>query len=234
VAPFLQLVELRAAQEYLGVKSSIPKEIELAIALLIVGVSFGCGQRPQFAAASSPFQDRNLPFHSESGSKRRSNDLAQSLADIASGTTVSVRLQSSLSSAHAVAGDSFQAVLDAPLIWKGQTIAPRGSLLYGKVLEAKPSEPAREAGYLRLALSGITLDGKIYPLQTASIFVKGATYEREAEILPLRLASSSKTLVPVTSIRPQTIAVRDDAAIPTARLLTFHLAQPVTVANRRQ
>jgi len=206
----------------------------VTICLVFAGITMGCGQRPQFVAGPSTSQDRNLPFHSDTGGKIRPAEIAQSLADIASGTPILVRLETSLSSAHAMAGDSFQAVLDAPMIWQGQPIAPKGSLLHGKVLEAKPSEPSREAGYLRLALTGISINGKIYPLQTASIFVKGATYEREATILPLQLASASQTLVPATTLRPQRIAVRDDAGISTARLLTFHLTQPVTVANGGQ
>jgi hypothetical protein len=140
-------------------------------------------------------------------------------------------LESSLSSAHAVTGDSFKAVLEAPLVWKGQTIAPRGSLLRGKVLEAKPSEPSREAGYLRLALTTMSIDGKVWPLQTSSVFVKGATYEREATILPVQLATASKSLVPETTLRPQHIQIHDDAGIPASRLLTFHMSQPVTVAH---
>jgi hypothetical protein len=224
-------VQLTAEQEYLGVKWRTRKQIILATSLAFVCVTIGCGQRPQIASAQSALQERALPFHGESGSKKRPAEIAQSLTDMASGTPIPVRLDTSLSSAHAMAGDSFQAVLDAPMIWKGQIIAPKGSRIHGKVLEAKPSEPTREAGYLRLALIGISLDGKTYPLPSASIFVKGATYEREAEILPLQLASPSKTLVPVSTLHPQRIAVRDDAGIAAARLLIFHLAQPVTVAN---
>ena len=215
-------------------KLSTRKQIAMAMPLIFAGVAIGCGQRPQIAAGQSTFQDRAVPFHPDTGSKKRSGGLALSLTDIGSGTPILVRLETSLSSAHAVAGDSFKAVLDEPMICKGQTLAPKGSLLRGKVLEAKPSEPSREAGYLRLAITGISINGKTFPLQTASIFVKGATYEREATILPVQLASAAKNLIPPTTLRPQRIVVRDEAAIPTLRLLTFHLTQPVTLANGGQ
>ncbi|HEX4485155.1 MAG TPA: hypothetical protein VH088_02745 [Terriglobales bacterium] len=234
MAPFLQLVRIPAEQEYLGVKFSTQKQVAVAITLALSGLTVGCAQRPEFAAGQSSFQDRSLPFHADGVAKKRSVNLAPLLAEVASGTPIQVRLESSLSSAHAMAGDSFQAVLDEPLIWKGQTIAPKGSLLRGKVLEAKPSEPSREAGYLRLALTSISIESKVWPLQTSSVFVKGATYEREATILPVQLASSSKNLVPAVTIQPQHIQVRDDAGISATRLLTFHLSQPVTVAHGGQ
>jgi hypothetical protein len=234
VAPFLQLAWVPAEQEYLGVKFSTRKQAAAVITLAMSGLTIGCGQRPEFAAGQSSFQDRSLPFHSDGVAKKRSVDLERLLAEITSGTPIQVRLERSLSSAHAMAGDSFKAVLDAPLIWKGQTIASRGAPLSGKVLEAKPSEPSREAGYLRLALTTISIDGKAWPLQTSSVFVKGATYEREATMLPVQLASSSKNLVPAVTIQPQHIQVRDDAGISATRLLTFHLSQPVTVAHGGQ
>lgn len=215
-------------------KFSSCKQTAIVIAVALTGMTVGCGQRPEFAAGQSSFQDRSLPFHSDGGSKKRSPDLTSLLSDVFSGTPIQVRLESSLSSSHAVTGDIFKAVLDAPLVWKGQTIAPKGSLLRGKVLEAKPSEPSREAGYLRLALTTIAIDGKVSPLQTSSIFVKGATYEREATILPVQLVTASKASVPEAALRPQHIQVHDDAGISTSRLLTFHLSQPVTVAHGGQ
>ena len=43
----------------------------------------------------------------------------------------------------------------------GSTLAPRGAVLTGKVLDAKASDQFQEAGYLRLALTAISLNGKI-------------------------------------------------------------------------
>jgi hypothetical protein len=216
------------------VKFSSRKQTGIVVAIVFAGITVGCGQRPEFATGQSGLQDRSLPFHADGGSKKRSPDLASLLADVVSGTPIQVRLESSLSSARAVTGDSFKTVLESPLIWKGQTIAPKGSILRGKVLEAKPSEPSREAGYLRLALTTISIDGKVWPLQTSSIFVKGATYEREATILPVQLVTASKASIPEATLRPQHIQVHDDAGISASRLLTFHMSQPVTVAHGGQ
>src|SRR3954452_8582837 len=44
---------------------------------------------------------------------------------VPAGTVVAVRLQNSVSSATASPGDTFEAVLDEPLVVKGQTVANR-------------------------------------------------------------------------------------------------------------
>ncbi len=62
-------------------------------------------------------------------------------------------------------------------------MAPRGAAVRGKVLAAKASGRLREPGYLRLALSSISIDGKSVPLQTSSLFVKGASHEKRDLVL---------------------------------------------------
>ena len=115
----------------------------------------------------------------------------------------------------------------------GLTIAPKGALLTGKILEAKSSNPFREAGYLRLALTEISIDGKSMPLLTSSIFLKGATYEREVSAPPVQLVGT-KTLLSKVAPAPQRIEVREDAAVSSERLLTFRLTQPAVVEHGGQ
>ena len=62
-------------------------------------------------------------------------------------------------------------------------MAPRGAAVRGKILAAKASGRLREPGYLRLALSAISIRGKSMPLQTSSLFVKGASHEKRNLVL---------------------------------------------------
>jgi hypothetical protein len=97
---------------------------------------------------------------------------------VPAGTVVAVRLQNSVSSATASPGDTFEAVLDEPLVVKGQTVANRGTAVTGRVVEAKPSGRLHDSGYLRLTLASITLNGKSIPVQTSSLFAKGANHNK--------------------------------------------------------
>jgi hypothetical protein len=99
-------------------------------------------------------------------------------AQVAKGTPVYVRLQQSISSSNAQAGQSFSAVLDEPLEVNGRTIAPQGAEVIGRVVAARQSGHLHHAGYLRLTLSSIRLNGKEVPLQTNSIFVEGGKYAK--------------------------------------------------------
>jgi hypothetical protein len=95
---------------------------------------------------------------------------------ISKGTAIYVRLQQSISSSSAEPGQSFTAVLDDPLMLNGRVVAPQGAAVNGRVVAARKSGRLHDAGYLRLALSTVTIDGKAVPVQTSSVFVKGGTY----------------------------------------------------------
>jgi hypothetical protein len=93
-------------------------------------------------------------------------------------TAIYVRLQQSLSSATAQSGQNFSAVLDEPLVVDGQTLAPQGTAVTGKVVAVRESGHLHNAGYLRITLSTLTLNGKSVPLQTNSVFVSGGSYKK--------------------------------------------------------
>jgi hypothetical protein len=201
----------------------------LALSLAWASLTIGCGRQPDFAISQSTLQSRALPFHSEATNPHWSANSA--LAGVALDTPILVHLQTPLSSALCRAGDSFKATLQEAIVLRGQAVAAKGSLVTGKILEAKPSDPSREAGYLRLTLTGISLDGKSWRLQTSNIFVKGATYEREAPAPPIQLAGASTPLIDQPVPRHLRIEIREDAGVPADRLLTFRLTHPVSVEN---
>lgn len=99
--------------------------------------------------------------------------LPASLASIPAGTSVMVRLQTSLSSATCHAGDYFPAVLEEPIVVLGETVAARGEQIMGEVSAVSASGPRSSPGYLRLTLTAISHNGKIVSLQTSSVFAKG-------------------------------------------------------------
>src|SRR5215470_20182057 len=74
-------------------------------------------------------------------------------AHLPAGTPITVRLKSAVSSATAVSKDTFEAVMDEPILVNGEIVVPRGTLVTGRVVEARPLIRMQAPGYLRLALS---------------------------------------------------------------------------------
>jgi hypothetical protein len=57
-------------------------------------------------------------------------------------------------------------------------VAPRGAVVTGKVLDARSAGEFQEAGYLRLALIAVSLNGQSLAMQTSSIFVKRGSHAK--------------------------------------------------------
>jgi hypothetical protein len=166
---------------------------------------------------------------------------------VPAGTVVAIRLQNSVSSATASSGESFDAVLDEPLVVKGETVAPRGAAVTGRVVEAKPSGRLHNSGYLRLTLASITINGKAVPVQTSTLFAKGANHNKRnaaligggagAGALIGGLAGGGKGaliggLVGAGAGTGGAYATgKKDVAFGAERRLSFRLTQPFTAKN---
>lgn len=146
----------------------VSRNVLLLTLLVLAGLATGCGagaQPPANVSADTP-SPQQLPF-------------AQSKPQVVpANTAVYVRLQQSISSATAQPGQNFSAVLDEPLIVDGQTLAPQGAAVTGKVVAARESGHLHNAGYLRITLSTMTVNGKAVALQTNSVFVSGGRYKK--------------------------------------------------------
>lgn len=137
----------------------------LGLAILATGCS-GIGAQPRSTVTADHPDTQKPPF-------TESKPLV-----VPASTAVYVRLQQSLSSSSAQAGQRFSAVLDEPLVMDNQTIAPQGTPVEGRVVAARESGHLHNSGYLRITLSSITLNGKSVPLQTNSMSVSGGSYKK--------------------------------------------------------
>lgn len=173
----------------------------LGLALILVPA---CSRQPGLLLPADNPPTKPLPFDSSSHSDGISPTQAFASTSIPAGTTIVIRLQSPLSSVKAQLGDQFQAVLEEPIVVQGQTLAPSGTGITGRVLAAKVSEP-RAPGYLRLTLSSIVVNGKPVEVHTSSVFSKGGPREH--------LRSGP--------------AAANDIQFSTGRRLTFRLLQPL-------
>jgi hypothetical protein len=173
------------------------KTCSLIVLFALIALMSACSKTPDTAAdanaasaASTTTADASAkpPFSSASDNKESkggffSHEEVQPIT-IPSGTPVTVRLQTGVSSATNNSGDSFDAVLDAPLVINGKTVAPAGATVTGKVVAAKSSGHLKDPGMIQLALSSITIDKKSVPVSSSSVVARGASHtKRNAAII---------------------------------------------------
>ncbi len=97
------------------------------------------------------------------------------IVTVPAGTSISVRINSTINSEKNIAGDSFSATLDAPLMVNDIVLAEKGAKVEGKVVEVDRSGRVKGTARLLLALTRVQLsDGQKVDLTTDS-------WERVAE-----------------------------------------------------
>jgi len=133
------------------------------------------------------------------------------------GTLLTVRLQSSLSSAGLDTGKTFVAAVDEPLVVGGSTVVSREATVRGRVESARVSDVRRDAGYVRLTLESIRIEGRDVPLQTSSLFARGTADD----------ASSGRFVDRSASHLAQSTIIR----LKKGRRLTFRLAEALDLGN---
>jgi len=97
---------------------------------------------------------------------------------IPAGTPITVRLQQSLSSASAVPGEHFEAVIDRPVVVDNQVVVPVGALATGHVIVARRSGRLRHPGELGLTLDSVTVGQENIPLATSSVVARGGSHKK--------------------------------------------------------
>jgi hypothetical protein len=154
----------------------------IAFLLTVIALAVACGKGTGVPGSDSEAATANtqaLPFDRESQAGGISP--TQSLVPtrkLPAGTPITVRLQNTISSKSSHSGDSFEGVLDEPIVIDTQTVVPRGATLTGRVLAAKSSGHLHDPGYLRITLTSMNVQGKPVEIETSSIFVKGGSHKK--------------------------------------------------------
>lgn len=230
----------------------------VVVATVVLALMSACGRMPENSqsadgntvAAANPeaASDGKLPFSKSGESKGGlfSREEAEPIT-IPSGTAVTVRMQTGVSSATSNAGDRFDAVLDAPLVINGKTIAPAGAPVTGKVVAARRSGHLKDPGMVQIALSSITIDNKAVPVSSSSVVAKGASHKKRnvaiiggstgggALIGGLMGGGKGALIGGAVGAAGGTTAAyatgKKDVGFGAERRLTFRLTQPVTVRS---
>jgi hypothetical protein len=166
------------------------KLLLLRLVVVVLSLLCACGRPPDDKAPGSA-ESQTLPFDRQpaSGGVSPSGSLIPSTTKLPEGTPIAVRLQTGLSSATSHSGDTFNAIVEEPIIIDGRTAVARGTAATGRVLEVKASASSRETslqggrdgssepGYLRVVLVSLSVGGKAVAIETSSIFAKGGSRE---------------------------------------------------------
>jgi PBP1b-binding outer membrane lipoprotein LpoB len=101
--------------------------------------------------------------------------------DIPSGTTIPVRLQEALDSSVNQTGEAFSAMLDKDIEVNGIVVAPRGSIVEGKLSKVLRSGRVEGRAAMSLQLTSLTVGKQTYPLQTEMLsFEAESTKKKDA------------------------------------------------------
>jgi hypothetical protein len=88
------------------------------------------------------------------------------------GTAIEAYLDEPLGSKTSTSGDSFAAVLARDLVVEGRVVAPKGSHLVGRVVEARPSGKVKGVARLSITLEALELGRRSRSLKTSTIVIE--------------------------------------------------------------
>jgi hypothetical protein len=132
--------------------------------------------------------------------------------------------------------------LDEPLIVNDRILAERGSLVTGRVVEAKSTNSVHTPGYMRLTLSSIAIDGKPARIRTSSNFFKGVDPRKRLANPPSdgegylvgaaatgQVPTMDNAIVVENDLHPELDVRLQDAMIGPERRLKFRLIEPLPI-----
>ncbi len=212
--------------------SCVPLATKLVFPLLAAILLLGCARQPNAPRPSAEANDTRedqpkLPFD-QSPDKNGifpSSSILPVARNVPAGTTLTVRLASSLSSATAHRGDAFRAVLDEPVLVQGESAVPPGTPVTGEVVAVNAVASLHAPAYVRLQLTAITVDGKAVPIQSSSMFVKAGPGQTRDANRKRRQDESGLPASPGKISSPASKKVQFEAGLR----LTFRLTAPMSL-----
>ncbi len=169
---------------------------------------------------------------------------AQSVV-VPSGTQITVRTIDAVDSDKNHPGDKFQASLEQPLVVNDVTVAPKGASVYGKLQQVQEAGQLTGKSQLRLALTGIVINGQTYPLSSGEYEVSGKSRGKSTATkvgggaalgaLIGAIAGGGKGAAIGAGVGAgagtavQVVTKGDQVHVPSETLLEFTLDQPVSL-----
>jgi hypothetical protein len=164
---------------------------------------------------------------------------------IPAGTEIMVRMVDTVDSSKNQIGDQFQASLEDPLVVGDTVVAPKGADVYGRLEEVKSAGHIAGKSDLKLALTGIRINGNIQPIFTGDYDVAGKSRGKQTAkragggaavgAIIGAIAGGGKGAAIGAGVGAgagtavQVVTHGEQVKVPSETLLTFRLEQPLTV-----
>ncbi len=161
---------------------------------------------------------------------------AASSAVVPAGSRILVRMVDNLDSRTHKTGHRFTMAVEADIVEKGQVLIPRGTIAYGRLLEAKQARRLRGKSELTLEVTEFMINNQLRPVLTQDI--KSASDQASSGRKTLRRtaagaaigglvdgSSGAKTGAAV-GLGVSVLTKGDTISIPAGTLLEFRLAAP--------
>jgi len=134
---------------------------------------------------------------------------APSTVTIPSGTRIVVRLDNELSSKTSEEETVFTGSVARPVVVGTTTVIPLGTPAKGLIEEAEPAGKRPSGAELQLRLTSVTLEGRLYPMRTASVSPSSKGKSRAANAVS---------------------AGNADITLPAGSTVSFRLLMPLKIA----
>jgi hypothetical protein len=142
------------------------------------------------------------------------------------GIPLTIRLGQTLSTEHAVSGDTFQATLVDPLVVDGLIVAERGARVTGRIADARRAGRMSGVSSLELRLLDVTTaDGQRIAVSSDPWFKRGDKIGGAAVLGTIIGAIAGEGFGEASGAKPVTI--------PTETVIRFRLASRLTITERR-
>lgn len=175
---------------------------------------------------------------------------AGQMVTVQSGALVRIRINQSLDSGHAKPGQHFDGVVVNDVVADGAVAIPRGAAVEGVVVDAKPSGALAGRGELSLQLTQVTLGGKTYPI-VSDLWAHNGGDKAVQTVNNTAIGTGVGALFGAAAAGGQGAAIgagvgaalglgasaasgHGQVYVPSEGMLTFHLAQPTTIATVSQ
>ena len=154
--------------------------------LLIFMAASGCSRPTPTVPSADSSQSGETPFHtpdrpvettpqSAALIEKNSSDADlpfRTSTVLPAGSLMTVRLKAAIVAAEKGSTDAFEAIVDEPIMFEGNTLIPRGTTVSGRVGAAHIPNLRPDRGYVRLGVESVNLDGLDLPVQTATLFAR--------------------------------------------------------------
>jgi hypothetical protein len=175
---------------------------------------------------------------------------AGQMVTIPSGALVRIRINQPLDSQHSKPGQKFDGVVVNDVVADGAVAIPRGASVQGVVVDAKSSGALAGRGEMSLQLTQMTLGGKSYQI-TSDVWAHNAGDKAVQTVNSTAVGTGVGALFGAVAGGGEGAAIgagvgaalglgasaashRSQIYIPAEGMLTFHMAQPTTVATVSQ